>query len=132
MAITTTTTTTETVSDEEECCICMRSMYMQKVKTTCCAHRFHKKCINTWMKNHHTCPLCRAEISSENRLMKNLEQAFEEAFINDSEMYDNLVNDRIRVSDNRDTFYLFDASEEDMDFIRHWNDLNPEYLITFE
>ena len=33
--------------------------YKKPIKTLNCNHQYHKYCINIWLKEHNTCPLCR-------------------------------------------------------------------------
>ncbi|KAM7250401.1 hypothetical protein ACFE04_022284 [Oxalis oulophora] len=48
-------------SSQEDCSICLAD-YVEgeacRVLPICC-HTFHLKCIDGWLKNHLTCPLCR-------------------------------------------------------------------------
>ena len=52
-----------TASDEASiCCVCMSGVDPQAaVMTNCCGQRFHKKCIDTWLKTVRRCPLCNSE-----------------------------------------------------------------------
>ena len=49
----------------EMCCaICLKEVSYTPprkrfVKQLECTHCFHSKCINKWLKNHFTCPVCR-------------------------------------------------------------------------
>ena len=46
----------------EECTVCLENMkFRQHVRTLCCEHRFHKKCIDSWFRRDTRCPMCRAE-----------------------------------------------------------------------
>ena len=53
----------------EDCAICLGNMtiddicndYIEKLS---CNHIFHKDCINTWLKDKKTCPLCREKIDN--------------------------------------------------------------------
>ena len=44
---------------EQECSICLDDMYNTETVTLDCNHRYHKKCINDWLKEKHDCPQCR-------------------------------------------------------------------------
>lgn len=49
----------------EDCAICLERMTFSKsigkpvARLTTCHHRFHRKCINSWLKDHNKCPICR-------------------------------------------------------------------------
>ena len=52
-----------------ECAICLESICEQHpVRNFPCEHMFHLHCIDKWLKNHSTCPLCVAKVrqSSDN------------------------------------------------------------------
>jgi alpha-D-ribose 1-methylphosphonate 5-triphosphate synthase subunit PhnH len=44
------------------CSVCLSEMADgEKVSVlTACMHRFHRSCVNKWLRDHDTCPLCRA------------------------------------------------------------------------
>lgn len=47
-------------STKENCTICLgRMKKSQKLKFLPCAHKFHEKCIEIWLRNSKVCPLCR-------------------------------------------------------------------------
>jgi hypothetical protein len=48
-------------------CHIVNSLPLENIDTTSlikCGHVFHKKCLNGWITNHNTCPLCREQIIS--------------------------------------------------------------------
>ena len=52
----------------EECTVCLENMrFRQHVRTLCCEHRFHKKCIDSWFRRDTRCPMCRCEQSVSTR-----------------------------------------------------------------
>ncbi|GHU19744.1 hypothetical protein FACS189472_09950 [Alphaproteobacteria bacterium] len=40
------------------CAICLSDEHDGEVVTKC-GHLFHAECINTWVNEHHACPVCR-------------------------------------------------------------------------
>lgn len=49
--------------NNEECSICLQddsNLIFKKLK---CRHIFHEPCINYWLKNNNTCPICRRELN---------------------------------------------------------------------
>ena len=55
-----------TVSGENECCICLmeyaKGDKIVWAKTGACNHIFHQKCVQKWIKDHPSCPLCRVNL----------------------------------------------------------------------
>lgn len=46
--------------DGEVCGVCQEEMRRgERSRGTGCRHRFHPLCIETWIKSHNSCPLCR-------------------------------------------------------------------------
>ncbi|XP_045832853.1 RING-H2 finger protein ATL66-like [Trifolium pratense] len=50
--------------EEMECCICLSAFRDgEKVKVLpSCDHCFHCECVDVWLMNHSSCPLCRASL----------------------------------------------------------------------
>ena len=42
-----------------ECIICLDKLSEKPIKTTSCMHIFHEECIDNWIKNNTSCPICR-------------------------------------------------------------------------
>lgn len=72
-------TTLEYLGSEEDpfdCTICqeaVQSGIYRKINS--CGHRFHVQCIDSWLDQHTTCPVCRQEIvpgSSSQRSLRNI------------------------------------------------------------
>ncbi|XP_064792418.1 E3 ubiquitin-protein ligase znrf3-like [Oncorhynchus masou masou] len=40
---------------------------LQELRVIPCAHRFHKKCVDPWLLQHHTCPHCRHNIIEQRK-----------------------------------------------------------------
>ena len=47
---------------QEDCSICLQQIKRRYKTVPCCKKKFHKKCIQNWLKNNDTCPLCRSQI----------------------------------------------------------------------
>ena len=47
-----------------DCTICLDKIYpSQTVTALPCAHRFHSACVEGWLRNNNTCPLCRSNVN---------------------------------------------------------------------
>lgn len=55
--------TNSSEEQEEKCCICLESMKRyQSIKTLPCVHKFHKKCVDHWLRYEMFCPNCRTVV----------------------------------------------------------------------
>jgi len=53
-------------SDQHTCVVCICEWEPdQKVRVLPCKHEFHAKCVDRWLKEDRTCPICRYEIKDE-------------------------------------------------------------------
>lgn len=60
------------VEEEDSCVICMNLYEPRNIITTLpCVHYFHQSCINTWLENHNTCPMCRANVPDDGWVQPN-------------------------------------------------------------
>ena len=52
------------------CSICLSNINLALVfgTTTKCNHKFHKRCLNTWLSEHDNCPMCRTKLNDETTL----------------------------------------------------------------
>ncbi|XP_071522662.1 uncharacterized protein [Panulirus ornatus] len=52
------------VSAESECCaVCIEPYQVSDtVRTLPCKHQFHKNCVDPWLLEHRTCPMCKMDI----------------------------------------------------------------------
>lgn len=53
--------------EETECCICLSAFNDgEKLKVLpICEHCFHCECVDVWLANHSSCPLCRASLKRD-------------------------------------------------------------------
>ncbi|XP_006890585.1 PREDICTED: E3 ubiquitin-protein ligase ZNRF3 [Elephantulus edwardii] len=50
-------------SSTSDCAICLEKYIDgEELRVIPCAHQFHKKCVDPWLLQHHTCPHCRHNI----------------------------------------------------------------------
>lgn len=63
------------------CSICLCNNEDISSKTTICNHTFHSKCIDGWLENNETCPVCRTVL----REMDSEEVVYETEIIRSSE-----------------------------------------------
>ncbi len=52
--------TTTWTNEQDECLVCLDHLSTGKLLQLSCKHRFHQSCIVPWLKDHNTCPNCRA------------------------------------------------------------------------
>ncbi|KAI5624696.1 RING finger protein 148-like isoform X3 [Silurus asotus] len=53
----------EVEAEESSCVVCLDAFMRCDVVTTLpCSHIFHKTCIEPWLLEHHTCPMCKYDI----------------------------------------------------------------------
>ncbi|XP_020216032.1 E3 ubiquitin-protein ligase RHA2A [Cajanus cajan] len=59
----------ENNSEDCWCCVCLsRLKAKDEIRVLPCSHKFHKICVNRWLKGHHkTCPLCRFSMGAEEK-----------------------------------------------------------------
>ncbi|XP_041079339.1 E3 ubiquitin-protein ligase znrf3-like isoform X2 [Polyodon spathula] len=59
---------TLTSSSTADCAICLEKYIDgEELRVIPCAHRFHKKCVDPWLVQHHTCPHCRHNIIEQKK-----------------------------------------------------------------
>ncbi|KAF8043592.1 hypothetical protein BT93_A1805 [Corymbia citriodora subsp. variegata] len=55
---------TVTIKEKTQCSICLENFEMgEEAKDTRCRHKYHGRCIFSWLELHRSCPLCRCRIS---------------------------------------------------------------------
>lgn len=45
-----------------QCSICLEKLPKKQKEFLCCAHFYHKRCINKWLERNSTCPECRIPV----------------------------------------------------------------------
>lgn len=54
----------EEESKDQECTICFADFKDgSELKFLECTHKFHRRCVDAWLQNHNTCPVCRVQVS---------------------------------------------------------------------
>ena len=54
--------------EQTSCVVCMCDFEpRQKLRSLPCAHEFHIKCVDRWLKHNRTCPICRSDALSGNQ-----------------------------------------------------------------
>ncbi|KAL0367956.1 UNVERIFIED_CONTAM: RING-H2 finger protein ATL54 [Sesamum calycinum] len=57
----------EGLTEETDCSVCLSEFQEDESIRLLpkCSHAFHRPCIDTWLRSHKNCPVCRAPVSSE-------------------------------------------------------------------
>ena len=108
-----------------DCCICMESIFVDECKKTECNHMYHEGCLNKWLEESSSCPLCRAQIGE-----KIVIQSVPEYYLDNNDGTEeelNLMNERIE-----DCFIILNnlATIEDLTTIENIDRLS--YLLQTE
>ena len=53
----------ETTNNSPQCPICLEALLPNTEKTTTCSHKFCTSCLDKWLAENHTCPMCRTELN---------------------------------------------------------------------
>lgn len=64
-----------TGDDPSNCTICKESLRLGDTFVTSCNHNFHLNCLQKWMDNISTCPICRKPCSIDLFLNSNIQSA---------------------------------------------------------
>jgi SNF2 family DNA or RNA helicase len=56
------------IRSSNTCCICYEPM-VSKTVTPCCSHAFCFACLNIWLSNNRSCPMCKAALTSGDLLV---------------------------------------------------------------
>lgn len=52
--------------ENKSCCICLEDFGAgEEQRTLPCFHRFHKTCIDTWLRRNGTCPVCKQRVGDD-------------------------------------------------------------------
>lgn len=65
------------LTTEDKCSICLTVINRIEQKSTKCNHEFHSKCLNIWLENNTTCPICRSQLR-KNSCIESIEIFMEE------------------------------------------------------
>jgi len=47
---------------KETCAICFEELGQNEIRILPCIHKFHKNCVDGWVKDKNTCPMCRKKV----------------------------------------------------------------------
>ncbi len=66
---------------QQECCICLEKIDNNNCFRTPCKHLFHINCLEEWLRNKHTCPMCRRGLNEIKPNLANLYCEYENQII---------------------------------------------------
>ncbi|KAJ4770054.1 hypothetical protein LUZ62_054311 [Rhynchospora pubera] len=54
-------------AEENECVVCLGQFQQGEMvaRLQFCSHLFHENCINPWLRQHKTCPICRSRVDQK-------------------------------------------------------------------
>jgi hypothetical protein len=61
----------KSIAEEEQACcsICLQELDSDECKIRKCKHAFHKACIKSWISRSLSCPVCREDMITRDRLL---------------------------------------------------------------
>ena len=64
----------EPLASYEKCPICLLDIFptAANTRTLRCRHSFHRSCVNNWMRDHNSCPVCRSPVIDTDTYLLNL------------------------------------------------------------
>ena len=52
-------------NEPPHCAVCLCDAEEgEEIKTLPCAHRFHAKCVDRWLRGHRSCPMCKSDVGA--------------------------------------------------------------------
>lgn len=60
--------------EKQECAICLNNIYPKNLCITKCNHVFHQKCIDHWLDDKISCPMCRSVLKKPPPSLLNMER----------------------------------------------------------
>ena len=61
-----------------QCCCCLDEIDQETLEVTECNHRFHQACLQRWLEENNTCPLCRHELRHDEEEEGEIDDGFDE------------------------------------------------------
>jgi thiol-disulfide isomerase/thioredoxin len=101
-------------NEEDNCPICIDKI-IDNIKITNCNHKFHKHCLDEWLKYNNSCPYCRSEINKPEPILTE--------FMNNMNQREagniNYINSYYINNSNLDIQYIYLDDNERANFSRY-------------
>lgn len=63
----------QATSNNSQCPICLETLILDTQKITKCQHTFCVSCLDKWLMENHTCPMCQTELNEPGVKKNNLD-----------------------------------------------------------
>lgn len=122
----------------DDCTICFEEIGCEYIRNLPCKHYFHKKCLDSWMVQNNSCPICRDDLS-----VIWLSNLYKIASIYDIENNINYITKVIKhvhnIANKQKRFYKgcvcyhFNIIYFEVNgFLNVWNELNPNDVVSLK